>query len=132
MIRLTPEAARFVRAVMARANLSGDVSLRVGLSHDGCDETFTEYRYKLTCESNVTKPDDMVFESEEIRILVNAENLRHLDGLEIGVREKLGGLELTFQNPHARRSCGCGLTFSVEESNPQGKDRAQDDECISE
>lgn len=121
MIMLTPEAARFIRATMARENLPSDASLRVGLSRKGCEETFTEYRYVLNFESNAAKPDDAASEGEGIRILVSRECLRHLDGLEIGVREKLGGLELTFLNPHARNSCGCGLTFSVEESNPAEK-----------
>lgn len=121
MITLTPEAARFIRTTMARENLPADASLRVGLSREGCEETFTEYRYVLNFEPNAAKPDDAAFESGGIRILVNRESLRHLDGLEIGMREKLGGLELTFRNPHARQSCGCGLTFSVQESNPAEK-----------
>lgn len=118
MITLTSEAARFIRARMAKGNLPPDASLRVGLIREGCEETFTEYRYVLNFESNPAKPDDSASDSEGIRILVSRESLRHLDGLEISVREKLGGLELTFLNPHARHSCGCGLTFSVEESNP--------------
>lgn len=121
MITLTPDAARFIRTVMARENLPAAAALRLGLNREGCEESFTEYRYVLNFELNAAKADDTVFESEGIRILVSRESLPYLDGLEIGVREKLGGLELTFLNPHARHSCGCGLTFSVEESNPAEK-----------
>ena len=121
MITLTPDAARFVRGVMARENLPAGAALRLGLSREGCEESFTEYRYVLNFEPNAAKPGDAAFESEGVRILVNRKSLPHLDGLEIGLREKLGGLELTFLNPHARHSCGCGLTFSVEEPNPAEK-----------
>lgn len=121
MITLTPDAARFIRTTMAKEKLPASASLRVGLSREGCAETFTEYRYVLNFEANAAKPDDAAFESGGIRILVNRESLGRLDGLEIGVREKLGGLELTFLNPHARQCCGCGLTFSVQESNPAVK-----------
>jgi len=35
-----------------------------------------------------------------------------VDGLQLGVRPKLGGVDFVFQNPQATHSCGCGHTFS--------------------
>lgn len=121
MITLTPNAAQVVRSIIDREKFSADTALRLGIKNDGCAESGTQYRYVLELDSDAVRPDDHLFESEGIRILVDRESLAHLDGLRLGIRQGSKGVEFMFLNPRAQHSCGCGHTFSEETPNTQEK-----------
>jgi iron-sulfur cluster assembly protein len=110
MITLTQDAAEVVRGTLADGDLPQGSALRLGLTNEGCEGT--QFRYVLALDPDPAKPDDQLFESHGVRIVVSRESLPHLDGLQLGVRPKLGGVDFVFQNPQATHSCGCGHTFS--------------------
>lgn len=112
MITLTPDAAEVVRNILASEDLPTGTALRVGVTSEGCEGSGTKFRYILAPGPDPAKPDDQLFESHGVRIVVSRESLPHLDGLQLGVRPKLGGVDFVFQNPQATHSCGCGHTFS--------------------
>jgi len=112
MITLTPHAAEAVRTIFTTDNLPVGTALRLGITKEGCEGSGTEFRYVLDFDPNPGKPGDLLFESEGIRIVVDQESLPHLEGLKLGVRQELGGVEFMFLNPKAKHSCGCGHTFS--------------------
>lgn len=112
MITLTPHAAEVVRTIFTTENFPAPTALRLGITKEGCEGSGTEFRYVLDFDPNPGKPDDHIFESEGIRIVVDQESLPHLEGLQLGVRQKSGGVEFMFLNPKAKHSCGCGHTFS--------------------
>lgn len=119
MITLTGDAAEVVRGLLADQDLPAGTALRVDLTNEGCEGSRTKFRYALGFDPEPARPDDHLYESEGIRIVASRESLPHLDGLRLAVRRKFGGVELTFQNPRATHSCGCGHTFSDEEVNPE-------------
>ena len=121
MITLTLNAAQVVRSIIDREKFSADTVLRLGVKNDGCAESGTQYRYVLELDLDAVRPDDHLFESEGIRILVDRESLAHLDGLQLGVRQGPKGGEFMFLNPRAKHSCGCGHTFADETPNTQEK-----------
>ena len=121
MITLTPNAAQVVRSMIDREKFSADTALRLGVKNDGCAESGTQYRYVQELDSDAARPDDHLFESEGIRILVDRESLAHLDGLQLGVRQGHKGIEFMFLNPRAKHSCGCGQTFAEEAPNTKEK-----------
>ena len=121
MITLTPNAAQVVRTNIDREKFPADTALRLGVKNDGCAESGTQYRYVLELDADAVRPDDHLFESEGIRILVDRESLAHLDGLQLGVRQGPKGVEFMFLNPRAKHSCGCGHTFAEEVPNTQQK-----------
>ena len=110
MITLTPDAVEAVRSILADGDFPQGSALRLGLTNEGCEGT--KFRYILALDPDPAKPEDQLFESEGVRIVVSRESLPHLDGLQLGVRSKLGGVDFVFQNPQAKHSCGCGHTFS--------------------
>ncbi len=112
MIMLTPDAAEVVRTILANEDFPAGTALRLGVTKEGCEGSGTEFRYVMDFDANPSKPDDHILESEGIRIVVDRESLPHLEGLQLGVRQKLGGVEFMFLNPKAQHSCGCGHTFS--------------------
>ena len=61
----------------------------------------------------VGEPGDRVFDSQGVRVLVDAHSLELIDGTEVDfVREGLNEA-FRFRNPNVRGECGCGESFSV-------------------
>lgn len=59
-------------------------------------------------------PKDSVFESNGIRIFIDPKSMPVVDGTEIDHTGNL--LEgFTFNNPNAKNSCGCGVSFQLKD-----------------
>jgi iron-sulfur cluster assembly protein len=114
MVTLSAIAGQAVKEIIEREKLPATAALRVGITSEGCEGSGTKFRYVLDFDSEPARPEDNVFESEGMKILVDPESLPHLSGLQLDVRKKMGGVEFVFRNPNARHSCGCGHTFSEE------------------
>lgn len=84
------------------------IGLRVGVTRTGC----SGMAY-LVDFVDALEPDDHIYESNGVKIIVNARSLPYVEGMEIDfVRE---GLNETFQyrNPNVKSLCGCGESFNV-------------------
>jgi iron-sulfur cluster assembly protein len=105
-VSLTPAAAERVRTFLdARGR---GVGLRLGVKKTGC----SGYAYVVNYADEVGK-GDVVFEVAGVRVIVDADSLRFVDGTEIDfVREGLNEA-FRFRNPNVRGECGCGESFSV-------------------
>lgn len=85
-----------------------NLALRLGVKGGGC----SGLSYTMTLTRDLT-PRDLEFEVDGLRVLVDQKSARFLDGasLDYTTRNLLeGGWQWT--NPHARRSCGCGTSFT--------------------
>ena len=59
------------------------------------------------------EPDDAVFESFGMKIIIDPKSLAYIDGTELDfVREGINE-GFKFNNPNVRGECGCGESFSV-------------------
>ena len=57
--------------------------------------------------------NDVVFESDDVKVVVDREALELIDGTEVDyVREGLNEA-FRFRNPKATGECGCGESFSI-------------------
>mgnify|MGYP000841952637 FL=1 len=68
--------------------------------------------YKLEF-ADVVEPDDQVWESHGVKVIVDPKSLPYIDGTELDyVRE---GLQEGFKynNPREKERCGCGKSFHV-------------------
>jgi iron-sulfur cluster assembly accessory protein len=54
---------------------------------------------------------DIVYQSDQIKIVVELENLKYLENLTIDYSEDLMGGGFRFQNPNTTQSCSCGHSF---------------------
>lgn len=100
-ITLTEKAAAHVKGMLA--NQTGVQGLRLGLSKSGC----SGFAYLMDFAKSIGE-NDRVFESNGIRIIVDADSLQLLDGMELDyVREGLNEL-FKFNNPNVKNQCGCG------------------------
>jgi len=105
-VSLTAPAAERVRSFLAKRG--GGIGLRLGVKKTGC----SGFAYVVNYADEVM-PDDVVFEDRGVKVIVDNESLRFVDGTEIDfVRDGLNEA-FKFRNPNVRGECGCGESFSV-------------------
>jgi iron-sulfur cluster insertion protein len=96
-----------VRSIVANEG-KPDLQLRVSVSGGGCSGF--QYGFDLDAEH---QPDDIAFEKDGVRVVVDGMSLMYLVGAELDFVEDLSGAYFRVHNPNASSSCGCGSSFSV-------------------
>jgi iron-sulfur cluster assembly protein len=105
-ISLTPSAAERVRTFMSSRGKG--IGLRLGIKQTGC----SGYAYVVSYADQIGA-DDVVFEEAGVKVVVDREALRFVDGTEIDfVRTGLNEA-FRFRNPNVKGECGCGESFNV-------------------
>lgn len=105
-IRLTESAARHFARQLTRAPAGSGVRLSVVPA--GC----SGYRYRVD-HAGPIGPDDTVFESRGIRILVDSTSLARIQGTTVDVIQEGLSRRVRFDNPNAEKTCGCGESFAA-------------------
>ena len=108
MITLTPPAAQEVKRLIEKEQ-KPNLGLRIGVKGGGC----SGLSYVVALDEASPKPYDQLFEQEGIKILIDAKSHLYLDGMTVDYKSGLvsGGFE--FINPNAKKSCGCGHSFTA-------------------
>ncbi len=105
-VSLTASAADRVRSFLASRGRG--VGLRLAVKKTGC----SGFAYVVNYADEVGQ-GDTVYESAGVKVIVDPDSLRYVDGTEIDfVREGLNEA-FKFRNPNVRGECGCGESFSV-------------------
>ena len=105
-ITLTAPAAKQVARQIAKRGAG--VGVRLGVTTSGC----SGLSYKLEYVDELA-PEDVVFESEGVKVIVDPKSLAYLDGMSLDfVREGLNE-GFKFNNPNMTSECGCGESFNV-------------------
>ena len=105
-VTLTDRAATHVARHLQRRGRG--IGLRLGVKTTGC----SGLAYKLEY-ADTPQPEDQVFESRGIRVLIDPKSLPYLEGTELDfVREGLNE-GFRFNNPNVKSECGCGESFQV-------------------
>jgi iron-sulfur cluster assembly protein len=108
MITLTPAARDEVKRLMAQEQ-KPNAALRVGVKGGGC----SGLSYVMALDDDAPKQYDQVFEDDGVKVLIDAKSHLYLDGLTIDFKSGLVGGGFEFQNPNAKKSCGCGTSFTA-------------------
>ena len=108
MITLTTPAAQEVKRLIEKEQ-KPNLGMRVGAKGGGC----SGMSYVLAIDDATPKPYDSVFEQDGVKILVDAKSHLYLDGMTIDYKNSLMGGGFEFHNPLAKKSCGCGSSFTV-------------------
>jgi iron-sulfur cluster assembly protein len=105
-VSLTPAAVERVRSFLAKRGHG--VGLRLGVKKTGC----SGFAYVVNYADDVGA-GDVVFEQHGVKVIVDGDSLRYVDGTEIDfVRQGLNEA-FKFRNPNVRGECGCGESFNV-------------------
>lgn len=106
-VRLTEAAARRVQAMIEKRGHG--LGLRLGTRKSGC----SGFAYVVDYADMVAE-NDAVFESHGVKVVVDADSLKNLDGMEVDyVRSNALNEGFEFRNPNVKDTCGCGESFSV-------------------
>lgn len=107
MISLTERAANRVRAILANEGKGEDFGLRVYIKGGGC--AGFQYCFDL---DNQPKENDQIINCHGVKVFLDAKSALHLVGTEIDYKESLLSSGFEVQNPNAKSTCGCGISFS--------------------
>ena len=105
-VTLTEAAAKHVQKYLARRGKG--VGLRLGVKTSGC----SGMAYKLEFADQV-EPDDKVWESFGVKVLVDEKSLPYLDGTELDYTREGLHEGFKFHNPNEKSRCGCGESFQI-------------------
>lgn len=108
MIEITEKAATQIQKMLTKRAL-GEAGLRVGVKAGGC----SGFEYIFRWEQS-PKHTDVVFEGQDgAKVFVDPKSLRLLDGTVLDYDTSLLSKGFIFNNPNAKNTCGCGVSFSV-------------------
>lgn len=104
---LTDKAVSMVKEEMVKANLNG-YALRIAVVGGGC----SGFQYDMDF-SNESKPGDLEANQDGLRVIVDERSSLYLRGTTVDYVDTFGGAGFKFNNPNAKKSCGCGSSFSA-------------------
>lgn len=105
-ITLSEAAATHVAGFLAKRGKG--IGIRLGVKTSGC----SGMAYKLEF-ADVAEPDDLVFESRGLKVLVDPKSLPYIDGTELDYAREGLNEGFKFNNPNVKDQCGCGESFNV-------------------
>ena len=104
MISLTESAANRVKTLLSDKEETG---LRAAVQGGGC----SGFTYKLLFDNK--KEGDKVILDRDVEIYLDSKSFLYLMGTEIDFVDELNQTGFKFVNPNAKRTCGCGESFSI-------------------
>src|SRR5277367_2798061 len=107
-VLVTDKALAKVRIAMAKEGVSPDQGgLRLGVQGGGCSGLSYNIRFDTQ-----PRERDRIFQFDDVRIFVDPKSFIYLHGMVLDYEETLMHQGFLFQNPNAKKSCGCGTSFS--------------------
>ena len=107
MIKLTKNASDKVKQIM-EGKEKKPIGLQAGVKGGGCSGF--SYYLDFVYEKDERNRE---LESEGVTIYVDPKSFLYLMGTEIDYIDGLSGKGFKVVNPNAKRTCGCGESFSV-------------------
>lgn len=110
-VTLTEKAAFKIRALLENNTTTSSADrkgIRVGVILGGCNG----YEYKIKIAKQ-PKPEDLVFEQNNVLIYIDPKSMPLLDGVAIDFADSLTQSGFVFSNPNAKNTCGCGKSFAA-------------------
>ncbi len=90
-----------------REYLPAEGGLRLGVQGGGCSGLSYNIRFDTQ-----PRERDRIFQFDDVRIFVDPKSFIYLHGMVLDYEETLMHQGFVFQNPNAKKSCGCGTSFS--------------------
>ena len=105
-IKLTEAAAGRVRSFID--SRGHGIGLRLGIKKTGC----SGFAYVVNYADQVGS-GDVVFEDRGVKVIVDSESLRYIDGTVVDFVKQGLNEAFRFLNPNIKGECGCGESFTV-------------------
>jgi len=109
-VTVSDAAAQEVKNVLTDQG-EPDAMLRVYVAGGGC----SGLQYGMALETEQME-GDQVFEVNGVRLVIDQQSFPYLNGCHVDYVEGLMGAGFKIDNPNATACCGCGSSFSTEDS----------------
>lgn len=106
IISITDNAAEKIRSLMAQEE-EENLALRIGVRPGGC----SGFQYSIFFDDEVNE-DDETFESNGVKVAIDAMSVPYIVGSEFDWQESLMGAGFAVNNPNVQGGCGCGSSFT--------------------
>jgi iron-sulfur cluster assembly protein len=108
-LAITDKAVAEIKRIKANDPTAADANLRVMVVGGGC----SGMSYKLGFDAQPLAASDKTFEKDGVKVVCDAKSFLYLAGTELDFTDGLNGTGFVFKNPNAKRTCGCGSSFSA-------------------
>lgn len=105
-VTVTPKAVDKIREAFKKQGVTG--GLRLGVLGGGCSGL--SYQFKFDTKPRAT---DTVMQFDDVSVFIDPKSLVFLDGMTLDWKDSLMQSGFVFENPNAKKSCGCGTSFSA-------------------
>lgn len=106
-VHISPISAKKLKEAIAEE--PGAKGIRVGVLGGGC----SGYTYTMEFLKEDPKESDWTSVQEDLTVVVDEMSATLLEGTIIEWEEELMGGGFKFNNPNAKRTCGCGESFGA-------------------
>ncbi|RIZ64955.1 MAG: iron-sulfur cluster assembly accessory protein [Methylococcales bacterium] len=105
-VTVTESAAKQIKKQLEKRGKG--LGLKLAVKKSGC----SGYAYVLDY-ADALNENDQVFEKFGVSVIVSANDLEFVDGIELDYRREGINEAFKFNNPNVKGTCGCGESFSV-------------------
>ncbi len=116
LVTITDKALEKARSLLEARQLTETGALRVFVAGGGC----SGYQYGMAIARSAEE-DDLVIQEQGVRILVDPESARYLQGAEFDYVDDLMKSGFSIFNPNAVKSCACGSSFQTGDNSGQAR-----------
>ncbi len=106
-VTITPSALTEIKRLIAEEKDPKNLFLRLGVAAGGC----SGMSYAMSFDDQ-TSQNDSEFDFEGVRVIIEEKSLAYLQECTLDYKTGMLSGGFQFSNPNARRSCGCGSSFS--------------------
>lgn len=107
-IRLSQKAIDQVSSLIQSAGKERFAGVRIRVESGGC----SGYKYHMAL-ANAPEPNDIALEGSGFMVYVDPSSAPLLNGLELDYVSGLVESGFVFNNPNAKKTCGCGSSFGA-------------------
>ena len=107
-VSISELAATKIKYFAEKQGMKENIGVRVAVKGGGCSG--------LTYDLQITDQElesDKTIEQYGVKVMVDKKSYIYPVGTELEFSDGLNGKGFVFTNPNAKKSCGCGTSFSV-------------------
>ncbi|MFC4775582.1 HesB/IscA family protein [Paenibacillus sp. GCM10023252] len=106
MIAISESASDKIKEMLEQEE-TPNLFLRIGVKEGGC----SGFSYGMGFDDELHDNDQELSATGGLKVVVDQESIKYLNGLEIDWKESAMGGGFTIENPNASATCGCGSSF---------------------
>ena len=109
-VAISEKAAEKIKYFAEKDGIDDNVGVRVAVKGGGC----SGLTYDLQITGDLVATDtEKVVEQHGVKVIVDKKSYIYLVGTELDFSDGLNGKGFVFENPNAKKACGCGTSFSI-------------------